>query len=40
MVVGPVFTHGVREFNATYERARDELAESLLRPDQVISWGR
>ena len=39
-VVGPVFTHGVREFNATYERARDELAESLLRPDQVISWGR
>jgi NAD(P)-dependent dehydrogenase (short-subunit alcohol dehydrogenase family) len=40
MVVGPVFTHGVSEFNAAYERARDELAASLLRPDQVISWGR
>lgn len=40
MVVGPVFTHGVSEFNATYEQARDQLAESLLRPDQIISWAR
>jgi hypothetical protein len=40
LVVGPVFTHGVGEFNAAYEQARDQLAESLLRPDQVISWAR
>jgi hypothetical protein len=40
LVVGPVFTHGVSEFNAAYEQARDQLAESLLRPDQVISWAR
>lgn len=40
MVVGPVFTEGVEEFNALYERARDRLAESLERPDQAITWRR
>jgi NAD(P)-dependent dehydrogenase (short-subunit alcohol dehydrogenase family) len=40
VVVGPVFTEGVDEFNAFYERARDRLAESLKRPDQAITWGR
>jgi NAD(P)-dependent dehydrogenase (short-subunit alcohol dehydrogenase family) len=39
-VVGPVFTTGVAEFNQVYERARDRLAESLLRPDQAITWTR
>jgi NAD(P)-dependent dehydrogenase (short-subunit alcohol dehydrogenase family) len=39
-VVGPIFTEGVAEYNAAYERARDALAESLLRPDQAITWGR
>lgn len=37
-VVGPVFTTGVAEFNDIYEQARDRLAESLMRPDQVIPW--
>jgi NAD(P)-dependent dehydrogenase (short-subunit alcohol dehydrogenase family) len=37
-VVGPVFTTGVTEFNATYEQARDRLAESLMRPDQAVTW--
>jgi NAD(P)-dependent dehydrogenase (short-subunit alcohol dehydrogenase family) len=39
-VVGPIFTTGVAEFNAAYERARDELTASLQRPDQAIIWGR
>jgi NAD(P)-dependent dehydrogenase (short-subunit alcohol dehydrogenase family) len=37
-VVGPVFTEGVAEYNATYERTRNRLAESLRRPDQAITW--
>ncbi len=40
VVVGPIFTTGVDEFNAIYEQARDRLAESLTRPDQVITWAR
>jgi NAD(P)-dependent dehydrogenase (short-subunit alcohol dehydrogenase family) len=39
-VVGPVFTTGVAEFNQVYERARDTLAEALMRPDQAITWTR
>lgn len=39
-VVGPQFTTGVAEYNETYERARDVLAEVLRRPDQMITWGR
>jgi NAD(P)-dependent dehydrogenase (short-subunit alcohol dehydrogenase family) len=38
-VVGPVFTEGVAEYNAVYERTRAHLAESLRRPDQAITWG-
>jgi NAD(P)-dependent dehydrogenase (short-subunit alcohol dehydrogenase family) len=38
-VVGPVFTEGVAEYNAIYERTRAQLAESLRRPDQAITWG-
>jgi NAD(P)-dependent dehydrogenase (short-subunit alcohol dehydrogenase family) len=37
-VVGPVFTDGVAEYNATYERVRDHLSEVLRRPDQAITW--
>jgi NAD(P)-dependent dehydrogenase (short-subunit alcohol dehydrogenase family) len=37
-VVGPVFTEGVAEYNAAYERTRDHLAEVLRRPDQAITW--
>jgi len=37
-VVGPVFTEGVAEYNAEYERTRSRLAESLGRPDQAITW--
>jgi len=40
VVAGPVFTEGVAEFNALYERARDSLAEWLKRPDQAITWSR
>jgi NAD(P)-dependent dehydrogenase (short-subunit alcohol dehydrogenase family) len=40
LVVGPIFTEGVAEFNELYERARDRLADSLRRPDQAITWGR
>jgi NAD(P)-dependent dehydrogenase (short-subunit alcohol dehydrogenase family) len=40
VVAGPVFTKGVDEFNAMYERARDGLAEWLKRPDQTITWSR
>ncbi|MBV8715374.1 MAG: SDR family oxidoreductase [Chloroflexi bacterium] len=39
-VVGPVFTDGVAEYNATYERVRANLEASLRRPDQAITWGR
>ena len=39
-VVGPIFTTGVEEYNQIYERVRDELAESLKRPDQAITWSR
>ncbi len=39
-VVGPIFTTGVAEYNAIYEKARDELVASLRRPDQAIVWGR
>ena len=38
VVVGPVFTTGVDEFNEYYEAVRDRLAESLMRPDQAITW--
>jgi len=37
-VVGPVFTEGVAEYNQTYEQVRANLAESLRRPDQAITW--
>jgi NAD(P)-dependent dehydrogenase (short-subunit alcohol dehydrogenase family) len=37
-VVGPVFTEGVAEDNQTYERVRENLAASLRRPDQAITW--
>jgi NAD(P)-dependent dehydrogenase (short-subunit alcohol dehydrogenase family) len=39
-VVGPVFTEGVAEYNATYERLRTELEAVLGRPDQAITWSR
>jgi NAD(P)-dependent dehydrogenase (short-subunit alcohol dehydrogenase family) len=39
-VVGPIFTTGVDAYNEAYLKARDELAESLRRPDQAITWGR
>jgi len=39
-VVGPVFTEGVAEYNAEYERTRARLSESLRRPDQAITWSR
>jgi len=37
-VVGPVFTEGVAEYNQTYEQVRANLAASLRRPDQAITW--
>lgn len=37
-VVGPVFTEGVAAYNQTYETVRANLAESLRRPDQAITW--
>src|SRR5437870_3206247 len=39
-VVGPVFTEGVAEYNSSYQRVRDHLAEVLRRPDQAITWTR
>lgn len=39
-VVGPIFTEGVAEYNAAYERLKARLAETLRRPDQAITWGR
>jgi NAD(P)-dependent dehydrogenase (short-subunit alcohol dehydrogenase family) len=40
MVVGPVFTEGVADYNRTYEDVRARLEQSLRRPDQAITWGR
>jgi NAD(P)-dependent dehydrogenase (short-subunit alcohol dehydrogenase family) len=37
-VVGPVFTEGVAEYNAVYDRTRAHLTEVLRRPDQAITW--
>jgi NAD(P)-dependent dehydrogenase (short-subunit alcohol dehydrogenase family) len=37
-VVGPIFTEGVAEYNAIYERTRAHLAEVLRRPDQAMTW--
>lgn len=37
-VVGPIFTEGVAEYNAEYERMRDHLREVLQRPDQIVTW--
>jgi NAD(P)-dependent dehydrogenase (short-subunit alcohol dehydrogenase family) len=39
-VVGPVFTEGVAAYNETYEQVRANLAASLRRPDQAITWTR
>jgi NAD(P)-dependent dehydrogenase (short-subunit alcohol dehydrogenase family) len=39
-VVGPVFAEGVAEYNRIYEQVRANLAESLRRPDQAITWTR
>ena len=39
-VVGPIFTTGVAEYNATYEAMRDRLMERLADPDQAVTWGR
>ena len=38
MVVGPVFTDGVAEYNQAYERLRSHMEEVLRRPDQAITW--
>lgn len=38
LVVGPVFTEGIAEYNETYLRVRANLERSLLRPDQAITW--
>jgi NAD(P)-dependent dehydrogenase (short-subunit alcohol dehydrogenase family) len=40
LVVGPVFTEGVADYNRTYEDVRARLEQSLRRPDQAITWGR
>jgi len=37
-VAGAVFTEGVAEYNAAYERTRDHLAAVLQRPDQAMTW--
>jgi NAD(P)-dependent dehydrogenase (short-subunit alcohol dehydrogenase family) len=37
-VVGPIFTEGVAEYNAEYERVRDHMREVLRRPDQAVTW--
>lgn len=39
-VVGPVFTEGVADYNAVYERTRERLEAALRRPDQAITWSR
>jgi NAD(P)-dependent dehydrogenase (short-subunit alcohol dehydrogenase family) len=38
-VVGPQHTDGVPEYNQTYERLREHMAEVLRRPDQAVTWG-
>jgi NAD(P)-dependent dehydrogenase (short-subunit alcohol dehydrogenase family) len=38
LVVGPVFTEGVAEYNETYLQVRSNLERSLQRPDQAITW--
>src|SRR5437868_3853544 len=38
LVIGPVFTDGVAEYNATYERLRAHMEDILRRPDQAITW--
>jgi NAD(P)-dependent dehydrogenase (short-subunit alcohol dehydrogenase family) len=38
LVVGPVFTEGVADYNATYLQVRANLERSLQRPDQAITW--
>jgi len=40
LVVGPVFTEGVAEYNEEYERLRARMEQVLQRPDQAIPWGR
>ncbi len=40
MVVGPIFTDGVDEYNAAYERLRAHMEEVLRRPDQSTHWAR
>jgi NAD(P)-dependent dehydrogenase (short-subunit alcohol dehydrogenase family) len=40
LVVGPIFTEGVADYNRTYEDVRARLEESLRRPDQAITWNR
>ena len=37
-VVGPIFTEGIPEYNAEYERVRAHLREVLQRPDQAVTW--
>jgi NAD(P)-dependent dehydrogenase (short-subunit alcohol dehydrogenase family) len=37
-VVGPIFTEGVADYNAEYERVRDHMREVLRRPDQAVTW--
>ena len=38
LVVGPVFTEGVADYNETYLQVRSNLERSLQRPDQAITW--
>ena len=38
LVVGPVFTEGVAEYNEAYERLRAQMEQILRRPDQAITW--
>jgi NAD(P)-dependent dehydrogenase (short-subunit alcohol dehydrogenase family) len=40
LVVGPDFTDRVAEYNETYERLRDQLAQDLANPDQARVWAR
>jgi NAD(P)-dependent dehydrogenase (short-subunit alcohol dehydrogenase family) len=40
MVVGPDFTDSVAEYNAAYERLREQLQAELSRPDQAAVWSR
>jgi len=38
MVVGPVFTDGVDDYNTAYEQLRAHMEAVLRRPDQAIPW--